>query len=219
MRYPTVIFDLDGTLIDTSELIFDAVRHLAIQLGLPVPSRQQMQVCMGPPLELSLTKVFGPFSPEQMSTAIAIYRKRYDTVSLAKTRAFAHTEQLLQALRAVGVQIAAASLKYQPTAEQTLRGLGLLDYFDALAASNDRVDTTKAQLIERVLARLHTAPASAVLVGDSAYDAAGAQQVGMDFIAMLQPGGGFCTRQEILPHHPVFIATGMPQLQQYLLGV
>ena len=107
-RYRAVIFDLDGTLMDTAEGIVEATRHTLAHYGREIPPREVLFRFIGPPVQ----EGFARYLSLDKATAMAYadtFREYYRTRSLLKSTPYAGVYEMLDALDVVGVRLAVAT--------------------------------------------------------------------------------------------------------------
>lgn len=199
MRYRLFIFDLDGTLVDTSPGIMDSVRYVERSLGLSPVTEEQLRTFIGPPLEDSFARCYDP-DPERVAEMVDCYRERYRESGVGNGTLYPGIPEILDSIAAVGAFSAVATLKHQSMTVLSLERFGLSSRFDAVAARDDS-HPDKADLIRRVMETLHwTDPSTVLMIGDSRYDGIGALSAGVDFAALTY-GFGFSEpgSQEGLP--------------------
>ena len=125
-------------------------------------------------------------SCEEAKRAVLVFRDDYEAGGMYRSRVYDGLPELIARLRQNGVKTAVATLKPEATAKQLLHHFGMEGLFDACTGNtpDENDQTTKADIIRRTMRRLEwTDCSSMVLIGDSVYDAQGAQEVGIDFIA------------------------------------
>ena len=167
-----IIFDLDGTINDSGEGIINCATLALEYFHLPVPDKQAMRVFVGPPLRETFMK-FG-VKPENVETAMQIYRKQYVPVGLYQCRAYDGMGELLRKLKADGHRLFIATSKPENMAENVLKHLGLFDYFERICgATLDKSRDTKAEVL-RYLLETTGSTEKTVMVGDTVYDVEGA---------------------------------------------
>jgi phosphoglycolate phosphatase len=178
----TVVFDIDGTLLDSAAGILAGFQHALRAGDVPVPSEAELRVHLGPPLRefLSIAGV----SPDRLDRAAQAYHDFYLAEGLRQARPYAGVEDLLTRLAAAGVTLATASAKRTTTARAILTAHGLADHF-AVIGGTDETHLTKAQTIAAVLAELTADPASTIMVGDRRHDIDGAHAVDVAAIGAL----------------------------------
>lgn len=187
-NYELILFDLDGTLLDTSPGIFNSVRYAEKQLGLsPIPDAR-LKEFVGPPPKSMYRKLYG-LDEDTALLAAQKHREYGRTEAVYEAEVYPGIVQLLQALKAHGHKLAVATLKSQTIAQTILRHYGIGDYFDAIIGMDPQETLTKCKTIELAIAETATV-GKAILIGDSAYDYDGAMEAGVDFLGVLY-GFGF----------------------------
>ena len=187
--YKAVVFDLDGTLLDTTPGVVYAVRYTIDELGLPMPDDATVQTFVGPPMQLSFAKHFG-MEPEPALEAANRFRANYKEHSLLMAQLYPHALELLAHLKNKGYKIAVATNKSHDNAMGILKHFGVADYCDFMMGSDLGGKLKKADIIAKCLEEIAVSPADAVYIGDSIFDYEGAEKVGMDFIGVTY-GFGF----------------------------
>lgn len=206
--YSTVLFDLDGTLIDTSEGVIGSVLYTLDKLGYPKGAFRDYLPFLGPPLSYGFGVVCG-VAESDVPRAIEIFRRRYIGEEwYLRSAVYPGIPELLASLRPAGYRVAVTTSKLQDAAEKVLKKLGLYDGFDLVVGSSDAPErATKEGVIRCALGTLATSPDDAVLIGDRIYDAEGARAVGADCVAALWGFGG---REEFAPF-PVVCYADKPE--------
>lgn len=185
MKYQTVLFDLDGTLVDPKEGITKSVQFSLKKMGITVDTLQQLEAFIGPPLQLSFKELYG-FSDGQADKAINYYRERYKPIGIYENTVYEGIIPLLQQLKSSGCQLAIATSKPTIFAEKIAEHYHFIQYFDCIVGSElDGTRTLKAEVIEEALRQLGNPKLSTcVMIGDRKYDMIGAQSNTMDCIGV-----------------------------------
>ena len=196
-RCTTVLFDLDGTLIDTSDGVIGSALYTLEKLGYPTGRPEDYLPFLGPPLSFGFGVVCG-VKPSDVPRAIEIFRARYIGEEwFLRSTVYPGIPELLAALRGDGYRIAVTTSKLQLAAEKTLSRFGLFDLFDLVVGSAETDGRkTKAGVLRYALKTLGADPREAVLVGDRYFDAEGAAAEGVGCIAALW---GFGNEEEFAP--------------------
>lgn len=186
-----VLFDLDGTIVDSAADITASLAHMFTELGLDVPSDQVLRSYVGPPLLDSLRLTAG-FDDAEAWEALNIYRDHYGEHVL-RSPVFPGIAGVLNRLHAAGIPIALATSKPESMAREVLDHAGLTRYFTEITgASDDEELSTKADVVREALRRLQARgidTQNAVMVGDRGYDTLGAAANGVPTI-MVEWGYG-----------------------------
>ena len=180
----SVIFDLDGTLLDTSPGILECVRYTADRLGYPALSMDQLLTFIGPPLKESFVRCYG-CSEEEAAALTAAYRVHYREGALLHAEPYAGIFELCDALKKNGFQLAVATNKPNVFSEQILRHFGFDRYITVIHGADMEGKLSKADLIRRCVEHVGNGdPSACVMIGDSEIDAKGAYEAGVPFIGV-----------------------------------
>jgi phosphoglycolate phosphatase len=186
-----VLFDLDGTIVDSATDITASLAHMFAELGLDVPSDEVLRSYVGPPLLDSLRLTAG-FDDAEAWEALNIYRDHYGEHVL-RSPVFPGVTGVLQRVHAAGIPIALATSKPESMARVVLDHADLSQYFTVITgASDDEELSTKADVVAEALRRLQAKgidTTDAVMVGDRGYDTLGAAANGVPTI-MVEWGYG-----------------------------
>ncbi len=185
MKYDVVLWDFDGTLVDTSEGIFESLGIAFARMGQPVPELPILRKFIGPPMLYSF-QTFLDFSAEQAEEGVRRFREDYETRGIYNARVYDGLRELNSRLRSEGTKIGVATLKPERMAKLLLAHLGFDALIDVCVGTDgdESSDITKAGIILEAMHRLGCRDKSrAVLIGDTIYDAVGAKEAGIDFLA------------------------------------
>jgi len=176
-----VLFDLDGTLVDSTPGIWASVRVAAAALGLPAPTSEQLRQMVGPPLQDGFALVLG-VPADDVPRAVAAYREHYAAGALLDVTVYDGIAALLARLTADGATLAITTSKPEKFAVRVLEHTGLRRYFASVhGATMDGAVRHKDQVVALALAA-HPDGKRPVLVGDRAHDVLGAAAHGLPCI-------------------------------------
>lgn len=214
-KYSLIIFDLDGTILDTSRGILNSVRYAEQNMGLEEAPIEIIQSFLGPPPKTQYQKVY--MLNEEDAARATIYHREYGSQKgIYEADIYQGIEELLAMLKQVNVKIAVATLKRQDIATKILGEFGLVDCFDRIIGMDENESFTKADLLENACKTLEVDLSDAVLIGDSNYDAIGAMEANMDFIAVTY-GYGFHSVDDLSDYKHVAVCKDVRELSQILL--
>ena len=198
----SVIFDLDGTLMDTSEGIFSSVKKTVEHFGYRKLTQSELESFIGPPIGKSMIRHFG-ISDEETKDAIDFYRSKYSMdnkfgseADLYKAKVYDGIEELVLALKDMGLKVGVATYKPEYMAQKLLEAKDLSKLFDVIHGVDIEGKLTKADVIEMSIKELGYNPKETVMVGDSDNDAIGAESSGTLFIGVTY-GFGFKTSEDL----------------------
>ncbi len=182
MRLRTVLFDLDGTLVDQFHAIHRCHAHAMRQIGLPEPTFEQVKRAIGRGLDDAIRDLAGD---ENVARILPIYQAHWNATGLRDAALFPGSLELLQALRDHGVKCAALTNKRGQASREVCAHLGLTPWLDGIFGAGD-TPWLKPQR-EFAAHALHTLGATApetALVGDSIYDVAAALNADLAFFGV-----------------------------------
>lgn len=179
-----IIFDLDGTLLDTSDGILHCYHKTASMLNLRKNSVENDSIVIGGPLSDGFRTLYDIPDEETLAKAIDTYRKLYANEGITKFSAYNGINTALSELKSDGYQLGVATLKLEEYAKSMLKNAGLAKYFDIIHGWNGTEKCTKAYTVTKVLFEQKCLAKNAVLVGDSVYDKNGAEIAGVDFLGV-----------------------------------
>jgi len=197
-RYPTVLFDLDGTLIDSIGLILDSFRHTFAAFGLPPRPDEEWLQGVGIPLATQLAAwVSDPATVEAM---VATYREYNLKHHDARVRVYPGIANAVSALRAEGIRLGLVTSKLRQTARRGLQVAGIEGALEVLVGVDD-VTFAKPhrEPVDRAVAALGAAPESTIFVGDSVHDMWSGRSAGVATGAALW---GPSSRADLAPAEP-----------------
>ncbi|MCM1339133.1 MAG: HAD-IA family hydrolase [Muribaculaceae bacterium] len=213
--YKTIIFDLDGTLLDSTVGIIDAVKITLEEIGLEIPSYEVLKTFIGPPIQDSLARQFALDKETAMKYA-DMFRANYRQYSMFRANLYPKVIELLRSLKDDGKKIAVATYKSHDNAMAVLEHFGILDFCDYALGSDPDGKMTKADIINECITKLGADKKFCVMVGDSNADAYGAAGAGIDFIALTH-GFGFSSQKDLDNVKHVAACANISELAQVLL--
>lgn len=207
----TVLFDLDGTLTDSGEGIINCAIPALEHFGLPIPSREEMRVFVGPPLHETFQRFGVP--ADKTVEAIQVYRSRYIPTGMFENTPYPGIKELLETLKKENYTLYVATSKPEEMSVTILERFGLAPYFDRICgASIDSSRSTKDAVIAYLLEQ-SGAKEDMVMVGDTKYDVLGAKAHGIPAIGV---SWGYGSVEEMEHAGAVGIADTMEQLLQLI---
>ena len=167
MKKQTILFDLDGTLVNTGKGVTKSVCYALEQFGIQEPDQKKLERFIGPPLMESFPREYG-FSEEKSNQAVTFFRQRYELLGVYECELYPQVEECLIRLKDLGYRLAVASSKREDMCHTVLEYLKINRYFDLIGGAQDAGASTKLQVLEDVLKRLSIQDLrQAVLVGDT----------------------------------------------------
>jgi phosphoglycolate phosphatase len=209
MRFDTVLFDLDGTLVDSREGILLSLAAALRELGHDDVDTRDLSRVIGPPLQEIFAGLGVP--PQSIERAIAAYRSVYEAGALRANRAFDGIDAALRTLASRGATLGVCTSKPWVYAEQIVAQHGWTDLMQVVSGPElDGTRRHKPEILTHALTALDDpARDRVVMIGDRHYDIDGAHAVGVSSIAVTW---GFGSAQELRAAKPDFVVQAPAEL-------
>lgn len=212
-NYDAVLFDVDGTLIDSAPGILHTLEETLAVMGKDF-SGKNLRKYLGPPLRRTFSEFFD--TEEQIERATAYYRQRYAVQGTLECSLYPGVEEMLAALQGAGVLLYTATSKPTGVVVPILERLGVARYFIFVGgASFDRSRDTKTAVMKAVLARPELEGTRVLMVGDRMDDLKGAADCGLPAAAVLY---GYGEYDELRPFAPAAYAADCRALTDFILN-
>jgi phosphoglycolate phosphatase len=209
---PTVLFDLDGTIIDSSPGILRCVSAALSDFGYSAPTASEIGRFVGPPLGTSLA-AWG-VSENDLDLVVAAYRTYYESEGLWDYSLYEGIDGVIEELAGRGWRIGLATLKPERFAGLIAEHAGIHQFLSTVAgAGSDNSEENKADVIRVALRRLGSQPSDTIMIGDREHDAEGAQATGCSFIGVTW---GFGSATEMRAYGAELFAESTTQLIELL---
>ena len=204
-----ILFDLDGTIIDSKEGILNSVCYALEKMGREIPEKKDLMCFIGPPLSYSFATFCG-MNEEDTQKAVALYRENYAPRGVFEFSVYPGVENMLKKLSSGGRRLYLATSKPEVFAKQILEKAGLDGYFTAICGSiipsgRDKKEEVIGYLLENEALALD----ETVMVGDRSYDIEGAHAMGLVAIGVSY---GYGTVKELNRANAEAIATSPKDL-------
>ena len=205
--YKGIIFDLDGTLLDTSEGVLASIRHTIKTMNYRELPLETLLTFIGPPVKRSLMKHYG-LTDQEADEATEVFRQQYKNKDLLKAKPYDGILELLKALKDQGFLVGVATLKREDYAHTILEHFGIAKLCDLICGSDFESRMTKTDVLRKCLSGLSLEPSEALLNG--------AKEAGTDFMAVTF-GFGYKTKEAWEKHFsPVFTAADTGEIADFL---
>ena len=181
MKYDLVIWDIDGTLLNTEEGLVSAYQCTIDKLHLPSKSVNEIKSFIGPVPQTVFIQQFA-MTPDKAQNAANIFRDRYKNYDLLKAYPYDGILNVLQRIKSLGIKQAVATNKRQDYATDICRHFGIDKFCEPILGPDNVTSKTKAELIKDCI--LETKSQRAVMIGDTNSDKQAAEIAGIDFIGV-----------------------------------
>ena len=212
LHYDAILFDVDGTLIDSAPGILHTLEEVFQKMGVDVTG-VNLRRYLGPPLRKSFGEHFTEL--DKIEQATRLYRESYAVKGSHECAAYPGAAEMLQSLKDAGLILCTATSKPTEVVTPILEEKGLAPFFDFIGgASMDESRDTKTGVVRYVLSQPMLQGKRVLMVGDRNDDMRGAADCGLDAAGALY---GYGSREELAPFHPVLLAESCADLADQLL--
>lgn len=216
-QFKVAVFDLDGTLLDTSEGVLASVKYTIDKFGFEMLSDEKLNTFIGPPIQNSFANAYG-LKGSILQEIATVFRNRYKDVDLLKAKPYDGIYDVFRALLDDGIKPTIATYKRQDYATTILTYFGFDKYTNIMYGADHENKLKKKDIIEKALvdARVNNFE-HAVMIGDSDNDAIGAYEIGTKFIGVTY-GFGFKVMSDVNKFPNVGVASNTKELRKLLIG-
>ena len=211
-KYEYILFDMDGTLIDSYDAVVNSFIYALDYYGNKDYHKRDMRVILGPPLRQAFCEHFG-FDEQTALEAVKKYRERYNKYFLKEHKLYDGADKLLNSLTKKGYKLVLATSKPLELAKQIIDTFDITKYFCFLGgASMDVKRDTKEKVLEYIFENCDIPKDKAILVGDRCFDLMGAEYMGIDAMGVLF---GYGDMEELTQHKSVYIAKTLEEVDNF----
>ena len=211
-RYKLLIFDWDGTLMDSASAIAQAIQCACADLGLRVPSDTDARYIIGLGLHDALAHLLPELPPARYPELVDRYRYHF-LLRDAGTGLFPGTAEAVRKLHAKGHLLAVATGKSRRGLDRALAATGLAAYFHRTRCADEGYSKPHPGMLLGLLADLDVPARDALMIGDTTHDLEMARAAGMDRLAVSY---GAHLRKPLLRCEPIACAATGEELWQWL---
>lgn len=213
-KYSLLIFDWDGTLMDSTARIVSSMQAAADILALPIPDEQIVKSSIGLSMQGVMQRVFPDIDPQKETAFFNAYRQQYVEENPTPSPLFPGTLDLLYWLRSQKVLLTVATGKARHGLSRVLAASELNDFFDFSICADEAKSKPDPEMIYRLLEQSNTQPAQALMLGDSIHDLKMAQTAKVDAIGV---SGGACSADELNQYSPIAVLPSVCDLKSWFL--
>jgi phosphoglycolate phosphatase-like HAD superfamily hydrolase len=189
-RYVAIVFDLDGTLIDSYEAVTAAMNAARSAVGRPPLRLEQVACRVGEPLETLIAELVG----EEVEQGVRRFRETYSEVFLDLSRALPRAAESVHALDELGLKLAVASNKPARFGRRLLEAFSMVPPIEIVLGPDEHLPPKPdPRMLGCALERLRVPPSRALYVGDVPLDLTTAARAGVD-AALVATGGAEAAR-------------------------
>lgn len=213
MKFPLIIFDWDGTLMDSVGRIVSSMQRTAAALNLVQPSEAAVRDIIGISLNPAIERLFGPLSKPDMTLFKDVYRQQYVHDDMTPSPLFPGAQALLEELHERGHTLAVATGKARHGLERVWQEVNIQHLFHASRCADETESKPHPLMLHELMAETGHDVEHAVMVGDSIHDMQMAQNAGMARIAV---AFGAHDASRLAAHQPLAIINELAALKHWV---
>jgi phosphoglycolate phosphatase len=218
--FESILFDLDGTLIDSALDISLTANHVREKMGLPPLSLEKIKSFIGDGIRLLIARVLETEDPAILDKGLSIWKPYYTAHCLDNTVLFPGVEQVLAELHSDGVRMAVVSNKMVVFCEQILEGLRVKKYFSAIIggdSTNERKPHPEPILF--AARKLGITSKSVLVVGDNSHDIVAGHSAGYKSCGVLWGIGLEKSIRDATPDYVIHMPSDIPRLIRTIVSL
>ena len=182
--FELVVFDWDGTLMDSESRIVTCMQRAASQVGVAVPDNAAARDVIGLGLIEAVQRLFPVADAPAVAALVDAYRAHWLGDEVVPAPMFAGAGEMIERLFDAGVLLAVATGKSRRGLDKALEESGLGRFFHATRCADEAFSKPHPQMLQDILTDLDTTPGRAVMVGDTEYDMQMARNAGVSAVAV-----------------------------------
>lgn len=208
MNYKVIIFDWDGTLMDSIDKIVASMKAAAKECQLPIPTADAVRHIVGLRLDKAMVQLFPDVTTELQKDMVNLFSHQYSNVNKDETPFFPGIKCWLTTLKEQGYLLAVATGKSRKGLDRLLKKLELQDLFSATYCSDETASKPDPLMLQRILQDLSIDATQALMVGDSSYDLEMANNANIDCLGVSY---GAHSNQLLNTFNPIAIVDDLPK--------
>ena len=194
-NFDTILFDLDGTLLQTGKGIKMALQQTLNEYGFGYIDSKYLESFIGPPIEVSIRKYFK--TSDEVTAKIAFrFRELYQDKYLFEANVYNGVINLLEILRKNNYKLGLSTYKRESYTVPLIKYFNMFKYFDCIKGSEQDLNLTKKDIMLYCMERLDSLPENTIMIGDTSSDYFASKELNIKFIAVTY-GYGFKVGDEI----------------------
>lgn len=212
MQYELIVFDWDGTLMDSEGRIVSSLRSAIADTGLPEKEDRELANIIGLGLQESLETLFPAGSQTEYDLLVERYRHYFLDADPTPTGLFDDARETLELLRDNGYWLAIATGKARRGLDDVLQETGLAGFFHATRCADETFSKPHPHMLLEVMDEVGVEADKTLMIGDTEYDLLMAKNAGVKSVAI---GHGVHEEQRLLDCEPLALVENLASLQAW----
>ncbi len=213
MKYKLIIFDWDGTIIDSQAHIIHSMRQAVLDEGLTAPDDLQIRHIIGLSLHRAVETLFPDSDVDQLDRISTNYRRHFFADTEHVSELFNGAADVIRDLHASGYYLAVATGKGRHGLDIALNKTGLAHYFHITRCADETRSKPDPMMLDEILTDLDLDVEQAIMVGDTSYDVEMASNIKMDSIAVTY---GMHDKTHLQTAGPTHFIDSIDQISQFI---
>lgn len=212
-KYELIIFDWDGTIIDSQAHIITSMKNAVADEGLLVPDDEQVRHIIGLSLNTAIETLIPDLQSDSVARIAENYRKHFFAEATEYSELFNGVPEIIRDLHASGYYLAVATGKGRRGLDIALKKTGLQPYFHITRCADETRSKPDPMMLDEILTDLELDANQAIMVGDTSYDIDMAGNINMDCVAVTY---GMHDKKHLENSHPTYFIDSISQLSQFV---
>ncbi|RUO22335.1 HAD family hydrolase [Aliidiomarina iranensis] len=212
-RYPLIVFDWDGTLMDSVPKIVSCMQQMAVAANLPVPAESAVRDIIGLSLWVALERLFDCSEKTEQEALIAIYREYYLHKDKTPSPLFPDAYEVLSELNGSGLKLAVATGKARQGLNRAWRETNTGHFFQTSRCADEANSKPHPQMLNEILSETGVNAQQAIMIGDSRYDLRMAKAANMSSLGVTW---GVHDHNTLSAESPLAVLTDITELPSLL---
>lgn len=213
--YRLVVFDWDGTLMDSLARIVSCMQLAALDLELEPANDQAVRDIIGLALDIAIRTLHPELTPAQVEALRARYAHHYVEAERVPTTFFDGALPMLRRIASSGCRLSVATGKSRKGLDRSLRAHNLETFFHSSRCADETASKPEPDMLLELMAQHQLKPAELVMVGDTEFDLEMARRAGVDRVGV---GWGSHGIERLQAHEPEIVVESMVALENWLLA-
>ncbi|WP_305908285.1 HAD-IIIA family hydrolase [Methylomarinum sp. Ch1-1] len=183
-QFDLIIFDWDGTLVDSIDWIVRCLQNAARECGRNAPEAQAAREIIGLSIERAMAELFPGIDARTQEQLIRVYSQQFFSKKIGRDDLFDGVYQMLEQFKRAGYRLAVATGKKNAGLMDAMSATGVIDFFDTTRSADQTASKPHPLMIDQIIEEMNVGKDRVVMVGDSVHDLQMASNAGVAAIAV-----------------------------------